>query len=347
MRVTLNRSPHSMQSIYTLIQQLAAAANRGEDNSALLARVEELRTKLQAVQSIVEEKVAVTTGTDILLNNIGKSTAALPKPSLQYAPPKPPAVIVVEEETAPVVLSVEEVSVVEEPLMEHQPEPVIELVEHIAAVAPPPLEAAPIVVNVASTIPDTTPVTHTYESIADPMVKAALRRMEELHAAFLPPAEEVHELPLTEEMMEEAEAIEMAKLPPMPESFEQMPTPKEVAEQDEKNQQRDLNDKLAQRTKVLNELFEQPAPVLAEKIAPGKITDLRKAISISEKYQFIESLFRGDEQMFERSVKTLNGFSIYQEAQYWMQRELLLKLGWSESDVLVQQFVSLVQRRFA
>ena len=337
-----------MQSIHTLIQQLAAAANRGEDNSALLARVEELRTKLQAVQSIVEETVAVTAGTDILPNHTHKSTSTLPRPSVQYAPPKPPSVIVVEEEPAPVVMPVEDVPVVEELLVEPQPESAIELVENIAVVAPVPVEAAPAPeVNIASTIPDTTPVTHTYESIPDPMVKAALRHMDELHAAFLPPAEEVHELPLTEEMIEEAEAIEMAKLQPLAESFEQMPTPKEVAEQDERNEPKDLNDKLAQRIKVLNELFAQPEPVLAEKIAPGKIADLRKAISINEKYQFIESLFRGDEQMFERSVKTLNGFAIYQEAQYWMQRELLLKLGWSEDDALVQQFVSLVQRRFA
>lgn len=345
MRVTLNRSPYSMQSIHTLIQQLAAAANRGEDNSALLARVEELRTKLLAVQSIVEETVAVTAGTDFVTNNINKPAATLPRPSVQYAPPKPPSVIVVEEEPQPIAMPVHEETVVVEAIAQPQPaaEPII---EHIAVVAPAPMEETPVVVQ-APTIPVEAIVHPAYDSIPDPMVKAALRHMDELHAAFLPPAEEVHELPLTDEMIEEAEAIELAKLQPLPESFEQMPTPKEVAEQDERNETKDLNDKLAQRTKVLNELFAQPEPVLAEKIVPGKIADLRKAITISEKYQFIASLFRGDEQMFERSVKTLNGFAIYQEAQYWMQRELLLKLGWSEDDALVQQFVSLVQRRFA
>lgn len=318
------------------------AANRGEDNRALLARVEELRTKLLAVQSIVEETISFDSASDYLPNTNGHSTSILPKPSVQYVPPKPPAVIVVEDgqlamptsvvETedfpSKVDLTANETEAVEGPA-------IIELVESNNETP----SVATVTIN-ESTAP-------AYESIADPMVKAALLHMDEVHAAFLPPVEEVHELPLTEEMIEEAEAIEMAKLQPLPASFEQMPTPKEVAEQDEENAAKELNDKLAQRTKVLNELFVQKVPVLAEKIVPGKIGDLRKAISINEKYQFIQSLFRGDEQMFERSVKTLNEFAVFQEAQFWMQRELLLKLGWDENDALVQHFVSLVQRRFA
>jgi hypothetical protein len=32
--------------------------------------------------------------------------------------------------------------------------------------------------------------------------------------------------------------------------------------------------------------------------------------------------------MFERCLKTINSFNIYPEAEYWMNRELMLKLGW-------------------
>ena len=55
----------------------------------------------------------------------------------------------------------------------------------------------------------------------------------------------------------------------------------------------------------------------------------------------------GDEAMFERSVKTLNQFSILPEAEFWMQRELKLKLAWNEDAPIVQQFIQLVRRRFS
>lgn len=86
--------------------------------------------------------------------------------------------------------------------------------------------------------------------------------------------------------------------------------------------------------------------VLADNFAGGKIQDIRKSIAINDRFRYINSLFRGDESLFERSVKTINNFNILQEAQYWMQRELVIKLGWNEEDELVQMFYQLVSRRF-
>ncbi len=83
-----------------------------------------------------------------------------------------------------------------------------------------------------------------------------------------------------------------------------------------------------------------------DKISGGKITDLRKGFSINDRFRFINSLFRGDEAMFDRAIKTINNFDILPEAQYWMQRELVIKLGWNDEDELVQHFYQLVTRRF-
>jgi hypothetical protein len=86
---------------------------------------------------------------------------------------------------------------------------------------------------------------------------------------------------------------------------------------------------------------------VAQKLGDVAIKDLRKAIGINDRYLYINELFNGDEAMFERSVKTLNQFSILPEAEFWMQRELRIKLGWKEDNLVVQQFVQLVRRRFA
>jgi len=98
----------------------------------------------------------------------------------------------------------------------------------------------------------------------------------------------------------------------------------------------ELNDQLKdERVEVIAKLEETP------------IRDLRKAISINDRYLFANTLFRGDEDMYERSIKTINNFNIYPEAQYWIQRELKVKLGWKESDNTVKHFDHLIKRRFS
>jgi hypothetical protein len=99
--------------------------------------------------------------------------------------------------------------------------------------------------------------------------------------------------------------------------------------------------------KELNEKLKETTREVAQKLQEVPIRDLRKAIGINDRYLFINELFNGDEAMFERSVKTLNQFSILPEAEFWMQRELRIKLGWKEENPLVDQFVSLVRRRFS
>jgi hypothetical protein len=51
--------------------------------------------------------------------------------------------------------------------------------------------------------------------------------------------------------------------------------------------------------------------------------------------------------MYERSIKTINGFNIYGEAEFWIKRELKLKIGWPEDSEVVQLFDQLVKRRFS
>jgi hypothetical protein len=89
------------------------------------------------------------------------------------------------------------------------------------------------------------------------------------------------------------------------------------------------------------------SPELASKLQDEPIRDLKKAIGINDRYQFISELFRGDETMYERSIKTINSFNVYQEANYWIQREMIYKLGWDDNNPVVKHFNQLVKRRFS
>jgi hypothetical protein len=101
------------------------------------------------------------------------------------------------------------------------------------------------------------------------------------------------------------------------------------------SQQESLNDKLKEdKTEVMHALKDSP------------IRDLRKAIGINDRFVFINELFRNDEAMYERCIKTINSFNIYPEADYWMNRELMVKLGWDENLESVKHFYQLVRRRF-
>ena len=100
--------------------------------------------------------------------------------------------------------------------------------------------------------------------------------------------------------------------------------------------QESINDKLKEnRTEVMHKIKDTP------------IRDLRKAIGINDRFVFINELFRGDEPMYERSIKTINGFNVYSEAEYWMNRELKIKLGWDDTRENVKHFYQLVKRRFS
>lgn len=111
----------------------------------------------------------------------------------------------------------------------------------------------------------------------------------------------------------------------------------------------DLNDTMINEGTLasVNDKLKQNKAELGSFLQDTPIRDLKKAISINDRHRFIHELFRDDENMYERSVKTINGFHIFAEAEYWIQRELKLKLGWDTNLDLVKTFDHLVKRRFS
>jgi len=100
-----------------------------------------------------------------------------------------------------------------------------------------------------------------------------------------------------------------------------------------------------QQTSV-NEKLKQAKIELSETLQEVPVKDLKKAIGLNDRFLYIKELFRGDEVMYERSIKTINSFDIFPEAEYWIKRELKLKLGWDDMNPVVKQFDQLIRRRF-
>ncbi|HVM89436.1 MAG TPA: hypothetical protein VMT76_14715 [Puia sp.] len=110
---------------------------------------------------------------------------------------------------------------------------------------------------------------------------------------------------------------------------------------------KDLNDIIGNKEESLNDKLKSDVREIASSLHGEPVKDLRKAIGINDRYVFISELFRGDEAMYERCIKTINNFKILPEAEYWMERELKLKLGWDETKGPSKHFYQLVKRRFS
>ena len=321
-----------MEHVIATIQNLLTAAINGEDNSLLLAMVEDLKQALAEGRATTAPIVS-TSAISVMMPTGNHQPLPHSQPSKipaspLWSVPKPPRQIVQEEEE-----------------LDLTPAPVLvanEVANPISVMALPSVESL-FIEDYPAEVEESLVESATDSSvIIEEVVETVAVASADLRWAggYTEPDNLV--LPLTEEMIAEAVALETAPVEEAMEmdlmtavAIEAAPEPK------------DLNEKMANRTKMINEVLINQQPELAEVLVEKRITDLRKAISINEKYQFISSLFRGDEDMFERTVKTINNFGILPEAEYWIQRELLIKMGWNDEDELVQRFISLVKRRFS
>ena len=110
---------------------------------------------------------------------------------------------------------------------------------------------------------------------------------------------------------------------------------------------KELNEVMATKESSLNEKLKEEVKEVAHVLNDAPVRDLRRAIGINDRFVFISELFRNDEVMYERSIKTINSFRILPEAQYWIERELKVKLGWDENKESTRHFYQLVKRRFS
>ena len=113
-----------------------------------------------------------------------------------------------------------------------------------------------------------------------------------------------------------------------------------------KEKNKELHESIGEQHASLNDKLKQAKIELSDALQEIPVKDLKKAIGINDRFLYIKELFRGDEVMYERSIKTINSFSIFPEAEYWIKRELKLKLGWNDSNPVVKQFDQLIKRRF-
>ncbi len=111
---------------------------------------------------------------------------------------------------------------------------------------------------------------------------------------------------------------------------------------------KELNEKMGKLGgESLNDRLKTATTEISSFLTDTPVRELKKAIGVNDRFLFINELFRGDVDMYERSIKTINNFRILAEAEYWIERELKIKLGWDNGSETTRLFYQLVKRRFS
>jgi hypothetical protein len=88
-----------------------------------------------------------------------------------------------------------------------------------------------------------------------------------------------------------------------------------------------------------------PAP-LAERAVP-KVTSLREAISINQRFSFINELFNGENMEYHAAIQHLDTLPTAEEAAAYVQNELAASHDWSLKQEHVGKLLKLIERKFA
>ena len=89
----------------------------------------------------------------------------------------------------------------------------------------------------------------------------------------------------------------------------------------------------------------QPIP-LAERSAP-KVETLREAISINQRFSFINELFNGENMEYHAAIQHLDSLSDFEQAQQYVTQNLAQRYDWSRKEEHVNKLLKLVDRKFA
>ena len=158
---------------------------------------------------------------------------------------------------------------------------------------------------------------------------------------------------------EEKEPVKEITPDPVITEKKEIPQPEVRAEQTLKKSTKSTIDLFSGANPIMADKFKDEKKSINEKIAGGnkedkslasklkqnQITDLKAAIGINEKFQFINELFDGSMQEYSNAITKLNGMGSYNEALLYM-NILAEQYKWKTGSVPCKKLEELLQRRF-
>ncbi|MBF9224199.1 hypothetical protein [Hymenobacter ruricola] len=88
------------------------------------------------------------------------------------------------------------------------------------------------------------------------------------------------------------------------------------------------------------------APSLAERTGP-KVESLREAISINQRFSFINELFGGENMDYHAAIQHLDSLPAADQARAYVTGDLSQRYDWSRKEEHVNKLLKLIERKFA
>jgi len=85
---------------------------------------------------------------------------------------------------------------------------------------------------------------------------------------------------------------------------------------------------------------------LAERTGP-KVETLREAISINQRFSFINELFNGENMDYHTAIQHLDSLPTAEQARAYVSGDLSQRYDWSRKEEHVNKLIRLIERKFA
>lgn len=108
-----------------------------------------------------------------------------------------------------------------------------------------------------------------------------------------------------------------------------------------------LHEKFIREQITINDrLKQEPKPTLLDKHQKTKIQNIKSAISLNERFLFINALFKGDNTAFNQALQDIDQCPDYQTASSLLKERYAAKYNWDMQSEEVNSFIEVVERKF-
>jgi hypothetical protein len=98
---------------------------------------------------------------------------------------------------------------------------------------------------------------------------------------------------------------------------------------------------------ILNERFDHKnSDMLVEKLRRQRVEDLKKSMSINQRFMFVNTLFHGDIQKFDETIIYLNQCPSREDAMDYIEKNCFQKHGWDIETEEVQEFLDMLDKLY-
>ncbi len=165
----------------------------------------------------------------------------------------------------------------------------------------------------------------------------------------------VPDLPKVEEPAVEITEMEEVEIPLQSEEEDEEEIPEErpafrLSDTDVSPNQISLIDSIEEIKRMeqsINQKYKTgDGPSLAQKLHQKPVTNLKNAIGLNQKFQYLSVLFKSDKEAYNFSIERLNNASSYLEADEYIQNTLKNRYDWEMKSPVVKEFMNLIERRF-